>query len=93
MKSSDVTGMLDVGFGNTFPRHRVVGIVAFDSDPMRRHCQELENLNKVIDATRGRKTRSVVFLDSDHVVLSMLTHDTLAERFQTLWGKSEQLEV
>lgn len=72
--------MLEVGFGNSVPRDRVIGVVAYDSEPMRRHCQELDKMHRVIDATKGRKVKSVVFLDSSHVVLSAVARETLFER-------------
>lgn len=81
--------MIDVGFGNVFPLERIVGIVAYDSDPMRRHCQELEKKHKVIDATRGRKVKSVLILDSMHLVLSTLARETLSERYQNARQASE----
>lgn len=73
---------LDAGFGNVVPRSRVVSIVAYDSDPMRRYCQELEKAYKVIDATKGRKVKSVIFLDSFHIVLSAVARETLCERLE-----------
>jgi regulator of extracellular matrix RemA (YlzA/DUF370 family) len=79
---------LDAGFGNVVPKNRIVGIVAYDSDPMRRHCQELEKLHRVIDATKGRRVKSVIFLDSSHIVLSSVARETLCER---LSGKVESL--
>jgi len=85
--------MIDVGFGNVFPRHRIVGIVAYDSDPMRRHCLELEKQMKSIDATRGRKVKSVVFLDTTHIVLSPIARETLSERFETSFGNNLKNEV
>jgi regulator of extracellular matrix RemA (YlzA/DUF370 family) len=84
---NDINGpTLDAGFGNIIPKSRIVGIVAYDSDPMRRHCQELEKMHRVIDATKGRKVKSVIFLDSSHVVLSSVARETLGER---LAGRSE----
>jgi regulator of extracellular matrix RemA (YlzA/DUF370 family) len=83
MSSSKTNGtMLDAGFGNIVPKARIISIVAYDSDPMRRHCQELEKLHRVIDATKGRKVKSVIFLDSSHVVLSAVARETLCERLE-----------
>jgi regulator of extracellular matrix RemA (YlzA/DUF370 family) len=76
------TAMLDAGFGNVIPKSRIISIVAYDSDPMRRHCQELEKVHRVIDATKGRKVKSVIFLDSSHVVLSAVARETLCERLE-----------
>lgn len=75
--------ILDVGFGNTVPKSRVIGLMAYDSDPIRRHCQELERTHKVVDATKGRRVRSVVILDSNHIILSSVARETLAERLQS----------
>jgi extracellular matrix regulatory protein A len=80
-RSSGAT--LDVGFGNTVPKGRVVGILSYDSGPLKRHCHELEKLHRVIDATKGRKVKSIIFLDSSHVVLSAVARETLAERFES----------
>jgi len=75
--------ILDVGFGNAVPRHRIIGIVGFDSEPVRTMVHELEKLHRVIDASRGRKVKSVVMLDSSHIVLSAMTRETLCERLET----------
>lgn len=82
LNSSPLSGLLDTGFGNTVPRYRVVSIVDYNSTPVMRVCQELEKMHRVIDATKGRKIKSVVFLDSTHAILSAVAHETLAERFQ-----------
>jgi len=73
---------MDTGFGNVIPKSRVVSIVGYDSEPLRRHCEQLEKLHRVIDATRGRKVKSVIFLDTQHVVLSNVSRETLSERFE-----------
>ena len=75
-------GVLDTGFGNSVPKHRVISIVDYNSKPVARACEELEKTHRVIDATKGRKIRSVVFLDSNHAILSAVAHETLAERFK-----------
>lgn len=80
---SDQIKIMDVGFGNTVPKGRVIGLMAYDSDPVKRHCQEMERTHKVIDATKGRKVRTVVVLDSNHIVLSAIARETLSERLQS----------
>jgi regulator of extracellular matrix RemA (YlzA/DUF370 family) len=82
MSSKPFPSMLDAGFGNSVPRHRIVGVVGYDSEPVRNFVDELYKLHRVIDATRGRKTKSVVFLDSSHVVLSAVARETLCERLE-----------
>lgn len=72
--------LLEVGFGNTVPKNRVISIIGADSGPVQRHCRDLEAQLRVIDATRGRKVKSVIYLDSGHAILSAVSKDTLAER-------------
>ena len=79
--------VLDVGFSNTVPAHRVTGIMCYESEPMKRYCQEMERLHRVIDATKGRKVKTLVILDSQHIVLSSLARETLSDRFQSLLPK------
>ncbi len=74
--------LLDVGNGNTVAKDRIIGVIAYDSHPTRKHCQEMEKLHRTIDATRGKKTKSVIFLDSGHVVLSSVARETLSERIE-----------
>jgi regulator of extracellular matrix RemA (YlzA/DUF370 family) len=81
-QQKNTSSVLDVGFGNVVPKHKVVALVAFDSDPVRRQCQEFEKLHRVIDASKGRKVKTVVFLDSSFVVLSAVARETLSERLE-----------
>lgn len=82
MAARSPASMLDVGFGNAVPKHKVIALVAYDSDPVRRQCQELEKMHRVIDASKGRKVKTVLFLDSTFVVLSAVARETLAERLE-----------
>jgi hypothetical protein len=82
--------VLDVGFSNTVPAHRVTGIMSYDSEPLRRYCQDMERMHRVIDATKGRKVKSLVVLDSQHIVLSSLARETLSDRFSHLLPKDSQ---
>jgi len=72
--------LLNVGYGNLVAARRVVAIVAPNASPMRRLRHEAAERGKLIDATEGRRTRSIVILDSDHVVLSAINPETLAAR-------------
>ena len=72
--------LVNVGFGNMVAAGRIVAIVAPDSAPVRRLVQDARDAAKVIDATSGRKTRAVIVMDSDHVVLSPLQPETVAGR-------------
>lgn len=72
--------ILNIGFGNVVVAERIVAIVNPASSPMKRLREEAKNLGKLIDATEGRKTRSILVLDSDHIVLSSLQTETIAQR-------------
>jgi extracellular matrix regulatory protein A len=71
---------MSVGFGNYVVRERVTAIVAADSAPSRRAVQEARKQGTLIDATQGRRTRSVLFLDNGQILISGLSQDTLARR-------------
>ena len=74
------TRLLNVGYGNLIAAQRVVAIVAPNASPMRRLRHDAAQRGKLVDATEGRRTRSIVILDSDHVVLSAINPETLAAR-------------
>ncbi|KPJ60483.1 MAG: hypothetical protein AMJ42_01420, partial [Deltaproteobacteria bacterium DG_8] len=74
--------LLNIGFGNTVVASRVVAIVAISSAPMKRLKEEAREGRKLIDATQGRKTRSIIITDSDHIILSALQAETVAQRFE-----------
>jgi regulator of extracellular matrix RemA (YlzA/DUF370 family) len=72
--------LLNVGYGNLLVASRIVAIVAPGASPMRRLRREASERGKLVDATEGRRTRSILVLDSDHVVLSAINPETLAAR-------------
>jgi len=72
--------LLNVGYGNLVAAGRIVAIVAPGASPMRRLRRDASNRGKLVDATEGRRTRSILVLDSDHVVLSAIHPETLAAR-------------
>lgn len=74
--------LVNVGFGNFVMASRVVAVVNPDSSPMRRLREEARKQGRIIDATQGRKTRSLVITDSNHVVLSAIQAETMRQRFQ-----------
>ena len=73
--------LLNIGFGNTVVSSRVVAIVTTNSAPMKRLKEEARESRKLVDATQGRKTRSIIITDSDHIMLSALQAETIAQRF------------
>ncbi len=72
--------LLNLGYGNLVVRSRVVAIVSPQSAPMRRLREEASSRGKLIDATQGRRTRSIIVTDSDHVILSAVNTETIAAR-------------
>lgn len=72
--------VLNVGFYNYVLTEKVVAMVSSDSAPMRRLIQKLKQSDKVIDATHGRKTKSVIFTSGSEIVLSAISQETLAKR-------------
>ena len=72
--------MLNVGYGNVVASPRVVSVVSPQSAPMKRLREQAEKRGKLIDATQGRRTRSILILDTDHVVLSAVNPDTILAR-------------
>lgn len=72
--------MVNIGYGNLVTAVRVITIVSPSSSPMRRLREEAGRRGKLIDATEGRRTRSIVVTDSDHIILSAITPETIAAR-------------
>jgi regulator of extracellular matrix RemA (YlzA/DUF370 family) len=72
--------LLNVGYGNRIAASRIVAIVAPGASPMRRLRRDATERGKLVDATEGRRTRSILVLDSDPVVLSANTPEPLAGR-------------
>ncbi len=73
--------LLNLGFGNMVLTSRIVAIVNPSSSPMRRLREDARQEGRLIDATQGRKTRSIVVTDSNHVILSTIQTETLRQRF------------
>ncbi|MBQ3094191.1 MAG: DUF370 domain-containing protein [Clostridia bacterium] len=72
--------LLNIGFGNMVATNRVLAIVSPDSAPIKRIIQDAKDSGRLIDATYGRRTRAVLMMDSDHVILSAIQPETVAGR-------------
>jgi regulator of extracellular matrix RemA (YlzA/DUF370 family) len=72
--------ILNVGFDNIISADRVVAVVMAQAAPVRRLIDEARKKNKLIDATNGRKTKTAVVTDSDHVILSAMQPSTITQR-------------
>ena len=73
--------LINVGFGNMIASGRLVSIVSPESAPIKRLIQDARDSGKLVDATHGRRTRAVLVMDSEHVILSSLQPETVANRF------------
>ena len=72
--------LINIGFGNLVSANRLIAIVSPDSAPIKRMVQEARDRGELIDATYGRGTKAVIMMDNDHLVLSALQPETIANR-------------
>ena len=72
--------LINIGFGNMVNANRLVAIVSPESAPIKRIIQDRKERGTLIDATHGRRTRAVIITDSDHVILTYLQSETVANR-------------
>lgn len=73
--------LLNIGHGNFVVASRVIAVVNPAAAPMKRLRDEASRRGKLVDSTQGRRTRSIVLMDSDHVILSAINPETIAARF------------
>ena len=71
---------INIGYGNMVAAHRIITLTGPESSPIKRLIQDAKDTGRIIDATCGRKTRAVIITDSDHVILSALQTETIANR-------------
>ncbi len=83
--------LLNIGFGSMVAAGRVLSIMDPDSAPIKRVVQEAKERGMLVDASYGRKTKAVLLMDTDHVILSAMTPDVLAERWENA-GKEKENE-
>jgi extracellular matrix regulatory protein A len=81
--------LINIGFGNIVSANRIISIVSPESAPIKRIIQDARDRGSLIDATYGRRTRAVIVMDSDHVILSAVQPETVAHR---LTGREETNE-
>lgn len=72
--------LINIGFGNMVVAERLLAIVSPESAPIKRIIQDARERGSLIDATYGRRTRAVLITDSDHVILSAVQPETVANR-------------
>ncbi len=74
------TKLINIGFGNIVLSNRIIAIVSPESAPIKRIIQEAREAGKLVDATYGRRTRAVIITDSEHIILSSIQPETVANR-------------
>lgn len=74
--------LINIGFGNIVSANRIIAIVSPESAPIKRIVQEARDSGVAIDATYGRRTRAVLFMDSGHIILSAVQPETVAGRLE-----------
>ena len=85
--------LINIGFGNVVGASRVVAIVSPDSAPMKRLKEDARKSGKLVDTTQGRRTRSIIVTDSDHIILSAVQAETVAMRMSTDKQKDAEVDV
>ena len=80
--------LINIGFGNLVSAQRLLTVVSPDSAPVKRLIQEAKERAMLIDASFGRKTRAVLVMDTDHVILSALPPETIAKRLNDKDGET-----
>lgn len=73
--------LMNIGFGNVVNTDKVITIINPDSAPAKRMVQKAKEEERIVDATQGRRTKSIILTDSGHIILSALQPETLAGRF------------
>jgi len=78
--------LVNIGFDNVVAAGRIVAVISSEPSPIKRLREAAIRQHKLVDATNGRRTRTVIITDSDHVILSSLQPATVAERLTALQG-------
>lgn len=82
--------LVNIGFGSMLSAQRILAALEPESAPIKRLVQEARDRGMLIDASYGRKTKTVILMDTDHVVLSALTSETIGERWQSADREEEK---
>jgi hypothetical protein len=78
--------LLNIGYGSSVVAERIVAIVSPNSAPMKRLKDDAREEKRLVDATHGKKTRAIILMDSNHIVLSAFQSETLSQRLSALKG-------
>lgn len=85
--------LINIGFGNMVNAGKIVAIISPDSAPSKRIIQSARDEGRAIDATQGRRTRAVIVMTDDHIVLSALQPETIAGRYQGRDIQEQTIEI
>lgn len=83
---------INIGFGNMVSADRIVSIVSPDSAPIKRLIQDAKDAGRVIDVSCGRRTRAVIITDSEHIILSAIQSETVANRLDSGADTDDEIE-
>ena len=84
--------LINIGFGNMINAQRLIAIVSPDSAPVKRLVQDAKDDGRAIDVTCGRRTRSVIITDSEHVILSAIQTETISNRLDNSGDEGDDEE-
>lgn len=82
--------LLNIGFGGSVVAEEVIAILSPNSAPMKRLKDDAKDENRLVDATHGRRTRSIIITKTNHIVLSAMQAETISQRFAALKQKQKQ---
>lgn len=83
--------LINIGFGNMVANNRIISVISPESAPIKRLIQENRDKGLLVDATYGRKTRSVIITDSKHIILAAVQPETIANRINNRKQNNEQV--
>lgn len=85
--------LINIGFGNLIAANRMIAIVSPESAPIKRIIQDAKERGTLIDATHGRRTRAVIITDSDHIILTYLQSETVANRISEENAVNDEVDI
>lgn len=87
-----ISGLVNIGFGNMINSEKVIAVVNPDAAPIKRMVQNARESQRVIDATQGRRTKSVIMMENGQIVLSAMQSDTIARRFAAVMAPEQEMK-
>lgn len=87
-----MAGLVNIGFGNYVNARKITAVVSPDAAPVKRMVQSAREEQRVVDATHGRSTKSVIVMETEQIVLSAMQPDTIARRFAASCGAEQEMK-